>query len=230
MSFFQEEPAGHVWLKFRANPYEKLSCLMWEFDEFCDHARVLYGPTASEDHVSPIILYHQPPSWIVPEKMFWEDCGPDGTRTRVASVQVNFTSRAVTGVTFTYAAGNTHTLGSQGGESTTMFVDSREKLTRMDVGAFHDGRLQFISFYTNNNRQMIHEPQKPPEQAEQYAPNESFYHVFELAPSLEIGRAPVRAETYRFPPGGGSFVGFWGKTSRRERRLISLKPIFTKCT
>jgi hypothetical protein len=52
--------------------------------------------------------------------------------------------------------------------------------------------------------------------------------VFGLHPFSNVTSTNSGSEVYEFPSGAKGFVGLWGMTGRRERRIIRLGPIFTR--
>ncbi|KAF2799429.1 hypothetical protein K505DRAFT_370966 [Melanomma pulvis-pyrius CBS 109.77] len=164
----QEDTDGQVWIKFRANRFEELGSIIWAFNSTWYHARVLYSPTPTKDGLDFIFLPHESPSWVVPEKLLWQDCDLNGNCSTVASIQVSFVIGAICGISFTYTSGITRTLGSQEGDTSTMHLDSDEELTRMDIGFHYINRIRFVSFYTNHGRQMTRGVQLPVKPVQQF--------------------------------------------------------------
>lgn len=70
---------------------------------------------------------------MVPEKLFWTTEDTDGNPSSVVSIHVSVIPDAITGLSFTYASGDTYTLGSTEGETSTLLLEDGEELIRLDT-------------------------------------------------------------------------------------------------
>ena len=103
------------------------------FNTRWDHATVTYSPQPSQAHHALHLVGCHVRPWIVPEKLFWTTEDTDGNPSLVASIHVSLVPDAVAGLSFTYTSGDTYTLGSTEGETSTLRLENGEELIRLDT-------------------------------------------------------------------------------------------------
>ncbi|KAK2763349.1 hypothetical protein FQN54_009985 [Arachnomyces sp. PD_36] len=217
--FIGTKKPGAMRLRFRGNRFEKLHTIMWAYNHEADHLRVLTKPISGNSDL--ILCPKNTPTWIVPEKLLWEDTH-EGHLDGLSTVQIHSKPGAIIGLSFIYISGASSEIGCTDGRVESF--DARDRrLTCLQVHSTKD-IIKELTFHTepandqNDGvlsimKQKSHtfiasNPGEPP------PPNHSMYDLLESS-SPRIQHASSRSTHYihqeeHVSARRTSFVGIWG--------------------
>ncbi|CAJ2503870.1 Uu.00g112640.m01.CDS01 [Anthostomella pinea] len=175
--------SGNLVLRYRENPYENLTAIVWGSYHEEDRARVLYSPKPGIREDELIIEENSflSSSRLVREKIFMEETLDDGRPNRVTGIEVSFkeNNSELSGLPLIYEHGSAQSLGTRGRSPHTIQLCAGEKLTRMEIGVQKPNKAVFIKFLTNSDRTLHSSESKGRDSTQQ----KTHRVVFNLHPS-----------------------------------------------
>lgn len=96
-----------------------------------DNVRLGFQPTAGNEHT---LLQCAPKiaPYLVPEKLLWEESGPNGRFSRVKTIRVNLSADAIEGLVLIYDCGMIRSIGALDREEHTVW-EPQGDVVRLDV-------------------------------------------------------------------------------------------------
>ncbi|KAH8677345.1 hypothetical protein BX600DRAFT_123255 [Xylariales sp. PMI_506] len=222
---------GLVYMEYRENLYQELHGFLWGCNYQWDHVRVLYRPRPPMGGKSLIYSPAQTnvPEWVVRDRVFLQEVGPDGGSDAVNTVEVSFKflSSVPSGITFSYMSGRKRTLGALGEKPLREELQEDEKLTVLNIGVFRNHSIGSISFHTDKGRELVFVHEK-----DRLKPihiiQRTERHILQRGVNISTNTSTstsASASSANTDGGGGSEDGKGGRTKQRPARGPRAAPV-----